>query len=205
MVHLKEIRLFTIIKLPEKFLSRTNIRRKLIQVSIKRALIHCLTLTTHLIVVGCWSDQNFIALAGDDRLLTISNEEGESIFQCSIKGEASLVQFSKLQLPDFKPITGDNCISLLINRKSLFLLSLANPDSPIVLSFQEKYGKIIDYTWLADGLILVGFANGYLNVVSTNPKDIGQEVSIVKAHPESLISFAYSKSTNRVSSCSDNV
>lgn len=144
-------------------------------------------------------------MAGDDRQLTVCNEEGDTVCQCNLKGEASLVQFAQLQLPDSKLSNGDNCVSLLLNRKSLFLLCLADSDSPIVLSFQDKYGKIVDYHWSSNGFILVGFTVGYLVIVSTNPKDLGQEVSVVRAHPESLVTFAFSEKTNQVSTCSENM
>lgn len=39
-------------------------------------------------------------------------------------------------------------VSVLINKKTIFLFKLNDPDNPYELAFQERYGGIINYKWL---------------------------------------------------------
>jgi WD repeat-containing protein 19 len=51
-------------------------------------------------------------------------------------------------------------------------------------------------------MILLGFSSGYLLVVSTHAKDMGQELHLGKFHPN-LSSFAYNPQLKRVASVGD--
>ena len=161
---------------------------------------------TKKIISGAWSDTNLLALIGEDKVLTISNEEGDNVAISTLKGEGIAVQFAFMKLDD-KPqgLTGaQNCVSLVINKKQLFLLNLTDSENPIQLTFQERYGLIVDYQWFGDGLILIGFTSGIFIVVSTYYKEIGQELSQYKAHKESLSAFNVCLDTKKLASCSEN-
>lgn len=49
-----------------------------------------------------------------------------------------------------------------------------DPENPIELAFQQRYGNIQDYKWYGDGYIMIGFSQGYFVVISTHMKEIGQ-------------------------------
>ncbi|CAG0902490.1 unnamed protein product, partial [Darwinula stevensoni] len=87
-------------------------------------------------------------------------------------------------------------VSMVIGRKTLFLLHLNDPENPIELAFQNKFG---------DGYILLGFSNGFFVVISTHVKEIGQELFQIKNHKESLADIAISKPLGKAASCGDNV
>lgn len=63
---------------------------------------------------------------------------------------------------------------MVLNHASIYLYNSENPDSPIELAFQEKYGPIVGYEWSADGNLIVGFSSGYLVAISTHTEKIGQ-------------------------------
>ena len=44
-----------------------------------------------------------------------------------------------------------------MGKKSLFLYNMSDPDNPIELAFQQKYGNIVDYKWYAMFRILVAY------------------------------------------------
>ncbi|XP_064484193.1 WD repeat-containing protein 19-like [Ornithodoros turicata] len=155
------------------------------------------------ITYGAWSQQNMLALVGEDSILTVSNQEGDTLCQTSLKAEATLVQFSSIK-QDERP-SAENTVSLVLNKKNLLLLDIYDPENPYVLAFQETYGTIIEYRWYGDGYILLGFTNGYFVAISTNAKEMGQEMMQVRCHKQSLSHIAICLSQNKVASCSDNV
>lgn len=68
---------------------------------------------------------------------------------------------------------------MIVGQKTLFLFNLNDPDNPIELAFQPRYGDIVTYKWFGDGYIMIGFSSGYLVVISTHLKEIGQVSEVV--------------------------
>ncbi|XP_067137635.1 WD repeat-containing protein 19 [Centruroides vittatus] len=154
------------------------------------------------ITSGGWSFQNYLALVGEDKLLTVSNHDGDTICQSNLKSVPTLVQFSSMKQDE--RVSGENTVSLVLNQKTLFLLNIHDPENPIVLAFQDRYGTIIDYKWYGDGYILLGFTNGYFIVISTHIKEIGQELFQIRCHKDNLSHMATCLPNNKVASCGDN-
>lgn len=105
-------------------------------------------------------------------MLTISNEFGDTIRQSSLRELPSNIQFSERK-QDVRSQLIEGTISLILNKKTMFLYSIDDPDNPIELAFQQKYGEIVNYQWYGDGYIMIGFSQGYLIVISTHAKEIG--------------------------------
>ena len=40
-------------------------------------------------------------------------------------------------------------VSVVIGKKTLFLYNMNDPENPIELAFQQRYGNIQDYKWYA--------------------------------------------------------
>jgi len=38
-------------------------------------------------------------------------------------------------------------VSVLVGRKTLFLFNLHDPDNPVELAFQQRYGSVVTYKW----------------------------------------------------------
>ena len=70
----------------------------------------------------------------------------------------------------------ENTVSLIVGGKTLYLFNLYDPENPIELAFQTRYGSIVAYNWFGDGYILLGFNAGFFVVISTHMKEIGQEL-----------------------------
>ncbi|KAJ3113682.1 WD repeat-containing protein 19 [Physocladia obscura] len=127
------------------------------------------------IVALIWSKEDVLACASLDGTFTLSNVDGDTIFQMGLKGEPSKLQWATMRTP-----TADSppspVLSIVLSNKTIFFHSMVNPNSPIELAFQSKYGNIVTYEWFGDGFIMIGFSSGYFIVVSTNMNEIGQEV-----------------------------
>ncbi|KAK3101973.1 hypothetical protein FSP39_007745 [Pinctada imbricata] len=158
---------------------------------------------TRRITSGAWSNQNLLALGSDDCTISISNVEGDTIRQTSVRANPQDVQFSEMK-GDERSQIGENTVSVVIGKKTLFLYNLNDPENPIELAFQQRYGNIVSYRWYGDGYIMIGFSHGYFVVISTHMKEIGQELFQARNHKDNLTCIAISTSLNKAASCGDN-
>jgi WD repeat-containing protein 19 len=150
---------------------------------------------TRRICTGCWSKDGLLALGGDDKILTISNENGDTVRQTSLRETPQMIKFSDRK-QDVRSQLLEGTVSLILGKKIMFLFSIDDPDKPIELAFQSKYGEIVNYQWYlkhfgikifhfntkatlfkyfryGDGYIMIGFSLGFLIVISTHSKEIG--------------------------------
>ncbi|XP_014673105.1 PREDICTED: WD repeat-containing protein 19-like [Priapulus caudatus] len=95
-------------------------------------------------------------------------------------------------------------VSLVLNKKMMYMYNMNNPDSPVQLSFQSRYGLIVSYKWFGDGYIMIGFSSGFFVVISTHMKEIGQELFQARNHRDNLTDIAMCQSLNKCASCGDN-
>lgn len=105
-------------------------------------------------------------------MLTISDETGDTIRQTALRDIPHTIRFSERK-QDVRSQLLEGTVSLILGKKVMFLYSIDDPDNPIELAFQSKYGEIIDYQWYGDGYIMIGFSLGFLIVISTHAKEIG--------------------------------
>ncbi|XP_026503765.1 WD repeat-containing protein 19 isoform X1 [Terrapene carolina triunguis] len=158
---------------------------------------------TKRITCGCWSTENLLALGSEDKMITISNQEGDTIRQTSVRSDPSDMQFSVMKT-DERISTRESTVSVVVGKKTLFLFNLNDPDNPIDLEFQQRYGNIVTYRWYGDGYIMIGFSRGCFVVISTHIREIGQEIFQARNHKDNLTSIAISQSLNKAASCGDN-
>ncbi|EDL37730.1 WD repeat domain 19, isoform CRA_a [Mus musculus] len=131
---------------------------------------------TKKITCGCWNSENLLALGGEDKMITVSNQEGDTIRQ----------------------------ISAVVGKKMLFLFHLNEPDNPVDLEFQQAYGNIVCYSWYGDGYIMIGFSRGTFLAISTHFPEVGQEIFKARDHKDNLTSVALSQTLNKAATCGDN-
>src|SRR5690606_8780706 len=97
-------------------------------------------------LVSCdWSETNLIALVGEDRLLTINNENGDTLKACPFKGEGSSVRFVRSYSEEKTGSSEENCVAMVLNKKTLYIVNINDTDNPAVLNFPDWYEAIIDY------------------------------------------------------------
>ena len=115
---------------------------------------------------GCWSRDNLLALGSEDKTLTISTDNGETIRQVLLRDTPSQIVFSeRKQDSRSKLIEGTvslhffiqirinvivselKQVSLILKQKTLYFYTIEDPDNPIELAFQTKYGDVVKYEW----------------------------------------------------------
>jgi WD repeat-containing protein 19 len=82
----------------------------------------------------------------------------------ALKGEPTQMQWANIK----NGKNNDLVLSMILHSKTIFFHNTVDPDSPIDLAFQPKYGNIVSYKWFKDGLIMIGFTSGYFIVISTS-------------------------------------
>lgn len=92
-----------------------------------------------------------------------------------------------------------------MGKRTLYLYNLLDPENPIELAFQQKYGSIVAYKWYGDGYILIGFTAGILIAISTHIKEVGQELFQIKNHKDSMLDLALSQILGEVATCGDSM
>ena len=65
---------------------------------------------TRRITCGAWSNENLLALGSEDKTVTVSNPEGDTVRQTSVRAEPTDIQFSEMK-GDERSQTGDNTVS----------------------------------------------------------------------------------------------
>jgi len=65
---------------------------------------------TKKITCGAWSKENLLALGSEDKTITVSNQDGDTIKQTTIQGEPADLQFSEMKADERSSI-GENTVS----------------------------------------------------------------------------------------------
>ncbi|XP_055683364.1 WD repeat-containing protein 19 isoform X1 [Lutzomyia longipalpis] len=151
---------------------------------------------------GVWSKENILALGSDDKTLSLSNDEGDSLRVVQLRDLPSDMHFAEMKTDERVP--GENTISVILGKRTLYLYHLPEPDSPTELGFQQRYGSLLQHKWFGDGYILLGFSLGHVVAISTHPREVGQELWQVKNHRDALTGLAVSATLRMVASCGDN-
>lgn len=112
---------------------------------------------------GAWNMDNQLMLGSTDSTITISNDAGDTLEQSQLKRAPSQICFVEIvtrgppakheQLETKNPVFAVN-----LSGKSLLLYSVGNPDRPVELAFQPKYGTIVAHLSFGDGNLLIGFS-----------------------------------------------
>ncbi|KAK7098094.1 WD repeat-containing protein 19-like [Littorina saxatilis] len=158
---------------------------------------------TKRITCGAWSAEGLLALGSEDKTISVSNAEGDTLRQTALRADPNNVQFSEMK-GDERSSIGENTVSVNVGKQTLFLFNINDPDNPIELAFQQRYGMIISYKWFGDGYILIGFAQGFFVVISTHMKEIGQELFQARNHKNRLTDIAVSSTLGKAASAGDN-
>jgi WD repeat-containing protein 19 len=162
------------------------------------------------ITCGDWSRDNTLALGGADSLLTLSTADGDTIEQTELKYAPIAIQFATqktdARLPRGTDPTAqpDTTVSVNMGGKTMLLYNRTDPDHPVELAFQAKYGRIVRYVWFGDGYLLIGFSEGWVVVISTHLREIGEELFSGRFHKDSLEDIACSVAAQRAASAGGN-
>ena len=137
-------------------------------------IIPCLGKHTKKIVTGDWNKEGYLITGGEDKLLTISNVNGDTVKNSfDIHGIPKDLLWSRVKTDERSDEIKH--ISAIINNSFLILID-TQTGKIIEVNFQKSYGKISSYTWYGDGYIAVGFSNGVIASISTHHSEIGCEI-----------------------------
>ena len=127
-----------------------------------------------------------------------STAAGDTVEQTELKYEPVDIQFAA-QKTDTRSRQGgkaaedtENTVSINMGGRTILLYNLNDPDNPVELAFQSRYGSIVTYRWFGDGYMMIGFSEGYLVVISTHMKEIGEELFSGWFHKDRLDDIAFS-------------
>jgi len=161
------------------------------------------------ITCGCWhAQENILACGSEDKTITISGEEGDTIMKggedpVRLKNEPSMVQFADVKTDNHRESYREKIVSLVLGDMTLYLFSLRDPGKPTELAFQPKYGTIKSYCWFDDIYIVLGFSLGYIVIISSQMKEMSEELSSVKYHQNTLDCLCCSKKSGKIASAGD--
>lgn len=135
---------------------------------------------------GIWSVNNILALGGDDRTLTLSDSDGNTIFQKEMKFDIQIesIHFS----PDGDTLTAVGGV------KILYLFNVKDDTGPLELIFQPRYGDITSHVWFDNNHIMLGFTKGYMIMISRETDAMGEEVFQSHNHKNYLTDISLSPS-----------
>ncbi|KAK2708840.1 hypothetical protein QYM36_014460, partial [Artemia franciscana] len=153
------------------------------------------------ITCGSWSEE-FLALGSEDKSLSISTLDGDTIHTLNLRSQPSLIKFTNLKFQESK-VKNMNTLSVVIGRKTLLILNLDDYENPQELAFQQKYGMIVGYEWFGDDNIGVAFSNGFFVAVSARNDHIGQELYQSREFSNILNDMSISNTLNRIALIGD--
>lgn len=121
------------------------------------------------ITCGAWSDTNQLVLGSSDNTLTVSNDTGDTLEQSQVKRPPTAMCFvgtrrakgSRPSSAREKTLTVEasgSVVAVNLSGKSLLLYTIGDPDRPIELAFQQKYGDIVVHRAFGENCVLVGFS-----------------------------------------------
>jgi WD repeat-containing protein 19 len=127
------------------------------------------------IACGAWTGwkKNELALASDDKTVSLNSDKGDLVFQDSIKDQPVELLFSETSSSDAKSVKS---VSVQVGKKSIWVKKLEDQGggSPLDLQWPPKHGDIVMHRWCEDTILLVGFSSGYLMAVSTHSNNPGK-------------------------------
>ena len=103
-----------------------------------------------------------------------------------------------------KSAQADETVSINLARRSILMYRLSQPDSPIELKCQPKYGSIVSYRWYGDGFVLVGFSEGFVVAVSATGDKAGDELQVWPVHDGGLHDLVFCDSLSQFATCGNN-
>ena len=154
------------------------------------------------IICGAWSSDDQLCLGGQDKMCTISQDDGVILNALPLQADPSDIRFYE-RPSDADPDVMETTVSILLAKQNLYLWSSAESENPIELEFQTKYGSIVAYEWFGDRKIMIGFSSGHFIIVSTHMNQIGQELFQSRNHRKRLNHLCMSTALNKAATCGD--
>lgn len=143
--------------------------------------IPCISKHGKKVTHGDWHPEGLLITCSEDKLLTISNQQGDTMQDSFIvKAEPTFIKWCPSLDPNKKTVTA------IIGGKQVIVLDTPTQKS-IVVSFAAAYGRVVNYDWYGEDHLIVGFEKGIIAFISVHPDSMGQEKFTVNVGPSGPI------------------
>jgi hypothetical protein len=95
----------------------------------------------------------------DFNQISVSNIQGDSIFEMELKGDPSNIK-------TFKSIADVEYLTVVVNKRSIVVFIGDQYSNPVEFQMNSKYGNIVDYFCTHSDYIVVGFESGHVVCMS---------------------------------------
>eukprot|EP00793_Prasinoderma_coloniale_P004677 PRCOL_00000438-RA len=161
------------------------------------------------ITCGAWSINGTLVLGSEDKTVTVSLSNGDTLKTLPMAHRPWSFQFGTRPTgADGGAVTrlgtrGPNVLSIIIGGLSLLTYSIDGQgmpnDSPVELVFKASYGTLMSHQWVGtSGLLVLGFQNGYVNVVDGREGHSQNALFTERLHTDYMVMCAYSESLQRL-------
>jgi WD repeat-containing protein 19 len=150
---------------------------------------------------GDWNKEGNLITSSDDKLLTVSNNQGDTLHESFIcKGDILGVKWCPFRDPS-KPKRV--CAAIVGGKNMLYL----KPEDAkhFMFNFHANYGKATIFEWYGDSRLLIGFSSGMLSLISTRSEDIGQELNAMSTGNSPIETMVINTELNKCATASNGV
>ncbi|KAF4654922.1 hypothetical protein FOL47_009693 [Perkinsus chesapeaki] len=149
------------------------------------------------ITCGAWTTQGLLVIGSDDRIISLSNAEGETLRQVVVKSSPVTVRVGDEVMTDHKGslergiLSTKACVGT--GKDTLTFIELEDMSVLKAIKFEHRYGAIVEYGWFGDEHLCTAFtsvliatitfaieggttAGGQIIVTAGSGETIGQEI-----------------------------
>lgn len=135
--------------------------------------IPCISKHGKKVTVGGWNKEGNLITGSEDRLITVSNHQGDTMHESFI-AKSDLKNITWCPYKD--PAKPKKVCASICGPKSILYLKPETQDH-FMFNFSANYGKAVEMEWCGENKIVIGFNSGYVNMISTRANELGQEIS----------------------------
>jgi hypothetical protein len=137
--------------------------------------------------------------------VTVSNLDGETIATMGCNAEPTGLALTQFRRVDSTSEQLEVFVSFIAGRRTLSIAPINDVDNPISLQFQEKYGHIVDTAWYNNGMLVIGFENGFFVVLSAqNWNEVNHELFSVQEFHNSITYISVNMQAGKLFVAGDN-
>ncbi|KRX03337.1 hypothetical protein PPERSA_05695 [Pseudocohnilembus persalinus] len=137
------------------------------------------------VITGDWNKDGLLVTGSEDKQLTTSTYNSETVHESvAVKLEPKKVRWARPKTDQRDQ--PQKTITAVLSQKSILMYDIGSNKTPLELVFEQRYGKIVDYSLFGDGYIVVGFAEGYVAHISTHMQELSDEVSSERVFQSTL-------------------
>ena len=135
--------------------------------------IPCISKHGKKVSVGDWNQEGNLITGSDDKILTVSNQTGDTLHDTfMVKGEILSVKWCPYKDPN-KPKRV--CAAIVGGKQMLYLKP--EDQKHFLFNFHANFGKALLFEWYEDNKIIIGFSSGMVSMVSTRSNELGTEIN----------------------------